>query len=60
MKMSLNQEILNRRKLVRTAKQNLASMKNVLHDEMCFTDFVHVTTIFLVSNNKQFLKSKNS
>ena len=52
----LNQEISNKRKLVRTAKQNLTSMKDVLHREMCFIDFVHVTTIFLVSKDKAISK----
>ena len=40
------------------AKQNLTSIKGVLHHKMCFIDFVHITTIFWVSNDKQFLKSK--
>ena len=31
-------------------------MKDVLHLEMCFIDFVHVTTIFLVSNDKAVSK----
>ena len=31
-------------------------MKDVLHREMCFIDFVHVTTIFLVSNDKAISK----
>ena len=47
----LNQDISNKRKLFRTTKQNLTSMKDVLYDEMCFIKFVHVTTIFLVSND---------
>ena len=46
LKRLLNQEISNKRKLIRNAKQNLTSMKDVLHREMCFIDFVHVTTIF--------------
>ena len=49
----LNQEISNKRKLVRTTKQSLTSMKDVLHHEMCFIDFVRVTTIFLVYNDKE-------
>ena len=52
----MNQEISNKRKLVRTTKQNLTSMKDVLHHEMYFIDFVHVTTIFLVSNDKSISK----
>ena len=36
----------NKRKLVKTAKQNLTSMKNDLHQEMCLIDFVYVITIF--------------
>ena len=56
LKKLLNQEISNKRKLVRTTKQNLTSIKDVLHHEMCFIDFVHVTTIFLVSNDKAISK----
>ena len=56
LKRLLNQEISNKRKLVRTTKQNLTSIKDVLHHEMLFIDFVHVTTIFLVSNDKAISK----
>ena len=31
-------------------------MKDVLHHEMCVIDFVHVTTIFLVSNHTAISK----
>ena len=31
-------------------------MKDVLHDKMYFIDFVHVTTIFLLSHDKAFSK----
>ena len=60
LKRLLNQEIYKKnkkkRKLLRTAKQNLTSMKDTLHHEMCFIDFVHVITIFLVSNDKAISK----
>ena len=46
LKRLLNQEISNKPKLVRTTKQNLTSMKEIWHHEMCFTDFVHITTNF--------------
>ena len=56
LKILLNQEISNKRKLVRNAKQNLTSMKDILHHEMCFIDFGHVTTILLVSHDKAIFK----
>ena len=31
-------------------------MKDILHQEMCVIGFVHVTTIFLVSNDKSIFK----
>ena len=52
----LNQEISNKRKLVRTTEQNLTSMKGILHHEMCFTDFAQVTTILLVSHDQAISK----
>ena len=56
LKRLLNQEISKKRKLLRTTKQSLTSMKDALHHEMCFIDFVHVITIFLVSNDKAMSK----
>ena len=35
-------------------------MKGVLHHGMCFIDFVHVTTIFLVSNDKEISKNQKT
>ena len=35
-------------------------MKDVLHHEMCFIGFVHVTTIFLVSNDKAISKTQKT
>ena len=42
--------------MVRIAKQNSISMKDILHHEMFYIDFVHVTTIILVSNDKAISK----
>ena len=58
LKRLLNQEISNKCKLVKITKQKLTSMKDALHHERCFIDFVHVTTIFQFLMIKQFLKSK--
>ena len=40
LKRLLNKEITNKCKLIRTTKQNLTSMKDVLHHERRFIDFV--------------------
>ena len=56
LKRLLNQEISNKRKLVRTTKQDLTSIKGILHHEMCCIDFLHVTTNFLVFNDKPISK----
>ena len=42
--------------MVRITKQNSISMKDILHHEMFYIDFVHVTTIILVSNDKAISK----
>ena len=48
----MNQKISNKRKLVRTTKQNITSIKDVLHHEMYFIDFVQATTISFSCNDK--------
>ena len=42
--------------MVRITKQNSISMKDILHHEMFYIGFVHVTTIILVSNDKAISK----
>ena len=56
LKRLLNQEISNKRKLVRTTKQDLTSIKGILHHEMFCIDFLQVTTNFLVFNDKPISK----
>ena len=45
LKRLLNQEISSKRKVVENMKQILKSMKNKLHHDTCFIDFVYVTNI---------------
>ena len=60
LKRSLNQEISIKHKLIRGTKAEFNIMTfyimNVLHHETCFFYFVHVTTIFLDSNDKAISK----
>ena len=53
----LNEEISNKHKLVRTLAFNLTSLKNDLKCVLNIIDFVHITTVFLTSNNKNILKA---
>ena len=52
----LNEEISNKHKTVRTLAFNLTSLKNELKCVLNIIDFVHITTVFLTSNNKNILK----
>ena len=52
----LNQEISNKYKTVRTLAFNLTSLKNKLKCFLNTIDFVHITTVFLTSHNKNILK----
>ena len=52
----LNEEISNKHKLVRRLAFNLTSLKNGLKCVLNIIDFVHTTTVFLTSNNKNILK----
>lgn len=45
LKRLLNQEISNKHKVVESMKQILKSIKNKLHHDTCFIDFVYVTKI---------------
>ena len=52
----LNEEISNKHKTVRTLAFSLTSLKNELKYVLNIIDFVHITTVFLTSNNKNILK----
>ena len=56
----LKEEISNKRKLVRTLAFNLTSLKNDLKCVLNIIDFVHITTVFLTSNNKNILKVRKA
>ena len=60
LKKLLRQEISNKRKDIRTINEILTSMRSDLDYDMCFIYFIHVTTIFFVSNYIVFLNLKNS
>ena len=51
-----NQEISIKYKNIRTLYNKITSMKNILHNEISFLDYVHVATKFLVLNNKNITK----
>ena len=55
-KQILNEEISNKRKLVRALAFELTSLENYLKCVLNIIDFVHITTVFLTSNNKNILK----
>ena len=52
----LNEEISNKHKPVQTLAFNLTSLKNDLKCVLNIVDFLHITTVFLTSNNKNTLK----
>ena len=52
----LNEEISKKHKLVHTIAFNLTSLKSNLRCVLNIIDFVHKTTVFLTSNNKNNLK----
>ena len=52
----LNEEISNKHKTVRTLAFSLTSLKNELKCVLNIIDFVHITMVFLTSNNKNILK----
>ena len=51
-----NEEISSKHKLVWTLVFNVTSLKNDLKCVLSFIDFIHITTAFLTSNNKNILK----
>ena len=52
----LNEEISNKHTTVPTLAFNLISLKNELKCVLNIMNFVHITTVFLTSNNKNILK----
>ena len=48
----LYQEISNKYKLVRNLNLELVHLKDSLRYDLNFIDFIHITTVFLASNNK--------
>ena len=51
-----NQEISNKHKVVRSLNLKLVCLKDSIKYVMNFIDFVHITTVFLASNNRSILK----
>ena len=56
----LNQEILNKQKAVKLPKPILETVKRNLNAKINYIDYVHLCTIFLVSNDKNISKVKNT
>ena len=52
----LNQEISFKRKLVRTLNLKLAFLKDNIKYDLNFIDFIHITTVFLASNDRNISK----
>ena len=52
----LNQEISNKYKLIRNLNLELVHLKDSLRHDLNFIDFIHITTVFLASNNKNISK----
>ena len=56
----LNKEISIKYKTIRTLYNKITSMKNSLHNEMSFIDYVHVVTKFLLLNDKNISKIRKN
>ena len=56
----LNQEMSIKYITIRALNNKIISMKNNLHNEMSFIDYVHVITKFLVSNDKNSYKIRKN
>ena len=56
----LNQEMSIKYKTIRALNNKITSVKNNLYNEMSFTDYVHVVTKFLVSNDKNIYKIRKN
>ena len=56
----LNQEINNKHKAVKSIQQKFTEVKNSLNCKMSYIDYVHLCNTFLVSNNKNISKVKET
>ena len=56
----LNQEVNNKQKTVKILQQKFIEVKNSLHCKMSYIDYGHVCNTFLVSNNKNISKVKET
>ena len=56
----LNQEMSIKYKTIRALNNKITSVKNNLYNEMSFTDYVHVVTKCLVSNDKNIYKIRKN
>ena len=59
-KLLLNQEINNTQKVVKSIQKKVTEVKNSLNCKTSYIDYVHVCNTFLVSNNKNISKSKET
>ena len=55
----LKQEIINKKRRVRSAKKDLSSVKNELMFKLKWTDFHRVCNLFLVGNDRSISKHQN-
>ena len=56
----LNQEVNNKQKAVKMLQEKVIEVKNSLNCKMNYIDYVHVCNTFLVSNNKNISKVKET
>ena len=56
----LNQEVNNKQKAVKSIQQKVTEVKNSLNCKLSYIDYVHVCKTFLVSNNKNISKVKET
>ena len=56
----LNQEVNNKQKAAKILQQKVIEVKNSLNCKMSYIDYVHVCNTFLVSNNKNISKVKET
>ena len=56
----LNQEVNNKQKAVKILQEKVIEVKNSLNCKMSYIDYVHVCNTFLVCNNKNVSKVKET
>ena len=56
MSKTFTEEILNKQKAVKSLQPKLETIKKNLNAKMNYIDYIHVSTIFLVSNDNNFFK----